>query len=267
MDLIERVSHPSAVQVEALVSFLEERPTLAKGLVRNPSAKARAIKEWEKITAILNSCRGGTVKSRKKWVKYWADKKSAVKKKCAARNAARRMSGGAMEDNPELSEIEERIVALMWGGGDEHLQLQVFDDNVNVGFDVTNIKMNQSPQPSESTLEHDVKQPESTTAERHGDSTSATLSPTLRTFRAVRRLPPQRRSLFTSIADKFLKLEDQRLAHEGRVVKVMEEMARTHNVLAEGVKAQAEAHKTLGEGLKVLGEGLKSLAESMKIYN
>ncbi|XP_047529421.1 uncharacterized protein LOC125065694 isoform X4 [Vanessa atalanta] len=249
MDLIERVSHPSAVQVEALVSFLEERPTLAKGLVRNPSAKARAIKEWEKITAILNSCRGGTVKSRKKWVKYWADKKSAVKKKCAARNAARRMSGGVLEDNPELSEIEERIVTLMWGGGDDHLQLQVFDP----------------------ALEHDARheeiEQEATTAQRHGDSTSATFSPTLRTFRAVRRLPPQRRSLFTSIADKFLKLEDQRLAHEGRVVKVMEEMARTHNVLADGVKAQAEAHKTLGEGLKVLGEGLKSLAESMKIYN
>ncbi|XP_047529422.1 uncharacterized protein LOC125065694 isoform X5 [Vanessa atalanta] len=213
MDLIERVSHPSAVQVEALVSFLEERPTLAKGLVRNPSAKARAIKEWEKITAILNSCRGGTVKSRKKWVK----------------------------------------------------------DNVNVGFDVTNIKINQSPQQSEPALEHDARheeiEQEATTAQRHGDSTSATFSPTLRTFRAVRRLPPQRRSLFTSIADKFLKLEDQRLAHEGRVVKVMEEMARTHNVLADGVKAQAEAHKTLGEGLKVLGEGLKSLAESMKIYN
>nr|XP_026487003.1 uncharacterized protein LOC113394047 [Vanessa tameamea] len=267
MDLIERVSHPSAVQVEALVSFLEERPTLAKGLVRNPSAKARAIKEWEKITAILNSCRGGTVKSRKKWVKYWADKKSAVKKKCAARNAARRMSGGVLEDNPELSEIEERIVALMWGGGDDHLQLQVFDDNVNLGFDVTNIKINQSPQQSEPSLEHDAMQPEATTEERQGDSTSATFSPTLRTFRAVRRLPPQRRSIFTSIADKFLKLEDQRLAHEGRVVKVMEEMARTHNVLADGVKAQAEAHKTLGEGLKVLGEGLKSLAESMKIYN
>ncbi|XP_047538346.1 ATP-dependent RNA helicase Ddx1 isoform X2 [Vanessa atalanta] len=267
--LVERVSHPSSAQVEALVSFLEDRPSLAKGLMKNRNAKARAIKEWEKISAILNCSCGGTIKSRQKWMKYWSDKKNAVKKKCAARNAARLGTGEGVEEVPELSEIEERILALMrgggLGGGDEHLQLKVFDDNVN-DIDVeSKITINRSPllnQPSSELTRQDYA-----TAASHSDNASAISTPKRRTFRTVKRSPPSRRPQYSSIADKLLKLEDQRLAHEGRVVKVMEEMARTQNVLAEGVKAQAEAQKALGEGLKVLGEGLKSLAESMKIYN
>ncbi|XP_050352031.1 uncharacterized protein LOC126774512 isoform X1 [Nymphalis io] len=299
---IERVSHPSSTQVEALVTFLEERPSLAKGFLRNPNARARALKEWDKITTLLNNTIGGSIKSSKKWIKYWSDKKSAVKRKAVARNAARLRTGGAAEDIPELSEIEERILALMsapgFANGDEHLPLQVFDepiqlfsashhsekivdqpgssapyinvnalplDNMNVGTYVNpNITVNQYPRQRELTPEHPRQAGDATTV-RDGDNTSATLTSRRRTFRSIRRSPPsQRHSQFNSMADKFLKLEDQRIAHEGRVVKVMEEMARTHNVLAEGVKAQAEAHIALGEGLKALGEGLKALAESIK---
>ncbi|RVE47642.1 hypothetical protein evm_007739 [Chilo suppressalis] len=49
--------------------------------------------------------------------KYWSDKKSAIKKKVAARSAARRRTGGGVEDEIELSELEERIVALCGGEG------------------------------------------------------------------------------------------------------------------------------------------------------
>ncbi|XP_046970604.1 uncharacterized protein LOC124537758 [Vanessa cardui] len=102
-----------------------------------------------------------------------------------------------------------------------------------------------------------IREPEPPPTARHRDNPSANFTPRRHTFQTLRGSPPsQRRSQFNSMAEKFLKLEEQRLSHEGRVVKVMEEMAQTHNVLAEGVKA-------LGEGLKAMGEGLRLLAESL----
>ncbi|KAJ8706725.1 hypothetical protein PYW07_012803 [Mythimna separata] len=65
--------------------------------------------------------------------RYWSDKKSAIKKKVAARSAARRRTGGGVEDEVELSELEERIVALCGGESfsteDTHLGIQPFPDN------------------------------------------------------------------------------------------------------------------------------------------
>ncbi|XP_046963946.1 uncharacterized protein LOC124532877 [Vanessa cardui] len=145
--------------------------------MKNRNAKARAIKEWEKISAILNCSCGGTIKSRQKWMKYWSDKKNAVKKKCAARNAARLGTGDGGEEVPELSEIEERILALMRGGGlggSDEPQLKVFDDNVN-DIDVeSKMPINQSPSLSEPSSE--ITRQECATAARHDDNTSTTSS-------------------------------------------------------------------------------------------
>ncbi|KAJ8720548.1 hypothetical protein PYW08_006013 [Mythimna loreyi] len=66
-------------------------------------------------------------------VGYWSDKKSAIKKKVAARSAARRRTGGGVEDEVELSELEERVVALCGGEsfstGDALLGIQPFPEN------------------------------------------------------------------------------------------------------------------------------------------
>ncbi|KAJ8721035.1 hypothetical protein PYW08_006500 [Mythimna loreyi] len=66
-------------------------------------------------------------------VGYWSDKKSAIKKKVAAHSAARRRTGGGVEDEVELSELEERVVALCGGEsystGDAHLGIQPFPDS------------------------------------------------------------------------------------------------------------------------------------------
>ncbi|RVE45298.1 hypothetical protein evm_010070 [Chilo suppressalis] len=64
------------------------------------------------------------------WLTSWSrtsrenDKKSAVKK-ITHRNAARRRTGGGVENVPELTELEEPILILM-GGDDSHLRIELF---------------------------------------------------------------------------------------------------------------------------------------------
>ncbi|KAL0810555.1 hypothetical protein ABMA28_010675 [Loxostege sticticalis] len=112
---------------------MERNPGLAKGFLRTQNARERSRRQWEELAVRLNSL-GGTIKNYKQWTKYWSDKKSAIKKKVAARSAARRRTGGGVEDVVELSELEERIVALCGGEGfstgDTHLGIQPFPIDV-----------------------------------------------------------------------------------------------------------------------------------------
>ncbi|CAK1597964.1 unnamed protein product [Parnassius mnemosyne] len=128
MNPVERAAHPSTAQIHALLNFLEMNPSLAKGFSKVPSARDTARKSWEKLALQLNSL-GGCVKTWKQWTKYWADKKSAVKKKGALRFRTRNKTGGGKEV-VELSEIEEKILALMGGEsfatGDRHLEINPF---------------------------------------------------------------------------------------------------------------------------------------------
>ncbi|RVE54883.1 hypothetical protein evm_000250 [Chilo suppressalis] len=96
-----RTAHPSSAQVEALVEFMERNPGLAKGFLPTQNARERGRRQWEELAVRLNSL-GGTIKNYKQWTK----------------------------DEIELSELEERIVALCGGEGfstgDLHLGIQPF---------------------------------------------------------------------------------------------------------------------------------------------
>ncbi|XP_037297995.1 uncharacterized protein LOC119190340 [Manduca sexta] len=307
MESFGRVSHPSLAQVEALVQYLEERPQLAKGFLRNPSAKAQARKEWEMITSKLNSIGGGTIKSVQKWIKYWADKKSAIKKKAALRAAARRRTGGGNVEVLELNGIEERIVALMGGGGfatgDVHLQIPVFDEptsdaddspSILVGFseqnnepntnvahecpstsfnldtpvysvEMPNVHRELSPQhldqphhqPAAASQACELRElstraPASPLAAGDRDNlphntASVGSTPRRRRFRVRRSPPSQRRSQFVSISEIFLRIEEQRVDLERRIVAVLESHIETGRLMAQ-------ANLALGEGLKAVAE-------------
>ncbi|KAL0838601.1 hypothetical protein ABMA28_016691 [Loxostege sticticalis] len=100
---------------------MERNPGLAKGFLRTQNARERSRRQWEELAVRLNSL-GGTIKNYK----------HAIKKKVAARSAARHWTGGGVEDVVELSELEERIVALCGGEGfstgDTHLGIQPFPE-------------------------------------------------------------------------------------------------------------------------------------------
>ncbi|RVE44230.1 hypothetical protein evm_011129 [Chilo suppressalis] len=309
-----RSSHPSIAQLGTLVEFLEANRDLAKGFSKNLSAKIRAQQKWEGITFKLNSM-GGTIKNSKKWIKYWSDKKSSVKKKVALRNAARRRTGGGIENVPEITEIEERILILMGGDGfacgDAHLRIELFqpsssEDSPSIlqdaqghpllpnvydpnTIDITHptASHHQSPiigniQNSESetaTIEAPTEAPPTPVEVPYhtGSAAPSTLSGwsrlhlqslapanphwacvhhadvkkhTRRRNRPLQASPPsQRRSQLVSVIEKFLRLEEQRLALDRRMVHIMEQNL-------EREQLTARAHLALGEGLSALAEAI-----------
>ncbi|CAB3223746.1 unnamed protein product [Arctia plantaginis] len=88
-------SRPSYCQLEGLVDFLEQNPSIAKGLLRTL---------------------GGAIKDGQGWAKYWAEKKWALKKQCAQTSALmRRTGGGAAYSLPALSALDKRLVVVMGG--------------------------------------------------------------------------------------------------------------------------------------------------------
>ncbi|CAK1597958.1 unnamed protein product [Parnassius mnemosyne] len=172
MNPVERAAHPSTAQIHALLNFLERNPSLAKGFSKVPSARDTARKSWEKLALQLNSS-GDCVNTWKQWTKYWADKKSAVKKKGALRFRTRNKTGGGKEV-VELSEIEEKILALMGGEsfatGDRHLEINPFfeaqagkspENSLSLLASTQLISLNPLPLPMEQQTQHKHTTPSS----------------------------------------------------------------------------------------------------------
>lgn len=65
---MERSSHPSRAQIDALIEFLEQNQSPAKGFSKVPSAKDAARRKWEQLSVKLNSM-GGSIKTWKQWTK------------------------------------------------------------------------------------------------------------------------------------------------------------------------------------------------------
>lgn len=129
---MSRNAMPSLNQLEKLVSFLEEKPWLAMGHARTANARIRSRQAWSEITTALNSDGSGCTKTSEQWCKYWKDKKGAVKRKSSLIAAARRRTGGGIEDLPELNELELKIQSIMggesFGSGDQILEINPFQE-------------------------------------------------------------------------------------------------------------------------------------------
>ncbi|KAL0879790.1 hypothetical protein ABMA27_003501 [Loxostege sticticalis] len=102
-------------QIEKLLQFLQEHTGLAKGHINSPDARAHSKRLWAELTDQLNSL-GGAVKTTKQWQKVWADRKYLSKKAAAACRRAQTGTGGGPSTQPLLSEIEQKVVAIMGEG-------------------------------------------------------------------------------------------------------------------------------------------------------
>ncbi|KAL0868278.1 hypothetical protein ABMA27_007808 [Loxostege sticticalis] len=102
-------------QIEMLLQFLQEHTGLAKGHINSPDARAHSKRLWAELTDQLKSL-GGAVKTTKQWQKVWADRKYLSKKAAAACRRAQTGTGGGPSTQPPLSEIEQKVVAIMGEG-------------------------------------------------------------------------------------------------------------------------------------------------------
>nr|XP_013189809.1 unnamed protein product [Amyelois transitella] len=111
---VEMANRPTQNQMVALVEFLERNPGIARGLLRTQQAKQETRKKWQEFAESTNAL-GGIIKDGQGWAKYWAEKKSVLKKICQQRAQAMRRTGGAVDVVPELSLLKQRLVAVMGG--------------------------------------------------------------------------------------------------------------------------------------------------------
>ncbi|XP_035449896.2 uncharacterized protein LOC118275882 isoform X1 [Spodoptera frugiperda] len=292
----ERASHPSGAQVDALINWLERKPSLAKGFAKTPSGRLAASREWDRITLRLNSM-GKTQKTKKQWIKYWADKKSGVKKKATALAAFASNTGSVKHESDmpsQLTNIEERILVLMGGEGFvsgnpfQYIQNDYSGDclspaateaevtttadpirpnndsftiNIRIPQQTAAVKKEQESEGSSSPTEQPLSPSPQTTRPSLSRLTSPTLS-RRRILQGIRRrtqVSPssQRRNSLLDMTDKFLQIEHRRLEIDNRIVTVMERNSERDHLLVE-------ATKSMGEGLKAMAEGLKALAEAIK---
>ncbi|XP_059045647.1 protein ovarian tumor locus-like [Achroia grisella] len=291
----ERAAHPSRAQIDALLLFLEQNRSLAKGFPKVPSARDKARKKWQEVSPSLNNL-GGSMKTWKQWTKYWADKKSAVKKKAILRSEERRNSEAGTEEVVELTDVEERIISLM--GGESFTEGNKPSAN-NTFASFVPAAQHRQPSPTQDfKMENSTSDPldeitsmtnadspismmaeelesntnagspqaqcyQTASPHQYNSPTRSTQSPRHNTIPHRRRrllpLPSQRRSQFLNITHRFLRVEEQRLELDRRIVTVMEDMS---SVMRELLQRDRDRNHHIGQGLLAIGEGLKLLARN-----
>ncbi|CAB3241163.1 unnamed protein product [Arctia plantaginis] len=242
-------SRPSYCQLEALVDFLEQNPSVAKGLLRTLQAKLETKEKWASLATRLNAL-GGAIKDGQGWAKYWAEKKWALKKQCAQTSASmRRTGGGAADSLPALSALDKRLVAVMGGldfaAGDQNLRVNPFPELVSAAQDTRSF----SPAVESSVISED--------SDMQHSMQSVTEDP------GPSRIP--RTTVTMSASSTPLPSNIPRPRR--RVVRTINsDMERFSNIEARRVEAEmtaAQAVAKIAEALLSVGDALKEIARKM----
>ncbi|XP_047518519.1 uncharacterized protein LOC125058473 isoform X1 [Pieris napi] len=270
---MQRRAHPSEIQLEILLKFLEHQPSLAKGFLKHTAAREHAHIEWSKLASKLNSVSGGCVKSPKRWMKYWSDKKSAVKKKAAIRTGLRGQTGGGISEIMQLTKLEERILTLTDPTSSSSGSIRIFTPSHSiapVSLIEPNTISNISPKIQETP----------TIAENIDDSTIYTLinsdvetskypeqpqsssdvsipSRVRRRFRLQPSPPSQHRNYLNSITEKLLRIEEQRLDLDKKLLDLLNQQSINNNLLIQTVNHGQQA---ISESQKAMAEALTAIA-------
>ncbi|CAB3242120.1 unnamed protein product [Arctia plantaginis] len=234
-------SRPSYCQLEGLVDFLEQNPSIAKGLLRTFQAKLETKEKWASLATRLNAL-GGAIKDGQGWAKYWAEKKWALKKQW-------RTGGGAADSLPVLSALDRRLVAVMGGldfaASDQNLRVNPFPELVSAAQDSRSCRpaLESSVISGDSDMQHSMQ----SITEDPGPS----------------RIPRTRVTMPASSTPLPSNIPRPRR----RVVRTMDsDMERFSNIEARRVEAEmtaAQALAKIAEALLSVGDALKEIARKM----
>ncbi|CAH0731055.1 unnamed protein product, partial [Brenthis ino] len=100
-------------QLEELLEFLSEHPTLAKGVGLGARSKEAVDKQWDSLATKLNSHGSGSSKSGQRWKKYWADIKHKSKARLAKWRRDALGTGGGPCSQDDLSEVDKKILSII----------------------------------------------------------------------------------------------------------------------------------------------------------
>ncbi|KAL0830046.1 hypothetical protein ABMA28_003504 [Loxostege sticticalis] len=113
-----RVTRVSEAQWSLILDFLERNPNLARARGYNNSARGRqeSTRLWQELANLLNAEGTGTTKVPKDWSTYVSNYKSKLKKIVADINADTRATGGGPPRGSNLSEVDQRFLAILGPG-------------------------------------------------------------------------------------------------------------------------------------------------------
>ncbi|KAL0879755.1 hypothetical protein ABMA27_003468 [Loxostege sticticalis] len=113
-----RVTRVSEAQWSLILDFLERNPNLARARGYNNSARGRqeSTRLWQELANLLNAEGTGTTKVPKDWSTYVSNYKSKLKKIVADINADTSATGGGPPRGSNLSEVDQRFLAILGPG-------------------------------------------------------------------------------------------------------------------------------------------------------
>ncbi|XP_041976811.1 uncharacterized protein LOC121733030 isoform X2 [Aricia agestis] len=258
-----RTSHPSPAQLEALVQFLERKPSLAKGFSKSLGAKQLAHKEWSRLATTLNSM-GGCIKNDKKWIKQSENQESESPSILARGLYEEPIPGtsGVLLEQPMDYTPNEIVI-----DNAERNNLNAIMDHELENENITLQNQEMSPETvpvaynTENADSVQVNVSERIPLRRSRQPPSVTSTP--RRPRCRRRLvqnrvlpsspPAQRRTQLVGVTHKFLELETRRVNLEEKLVSVMEHFM--------------EYQRDIIDAVGKLGAGMSSLADAINRTN
>ncbi|KAL4719276.1 hypothetical protein ACJJTC_016556 [Scirpophaga incertulas] len=101
-------------QFAVLVEFMERHGDLTKPQA-GAQGRIRSEQMWERISTLLNSIGCGVNKTAEKWRKVWIDWKAKTKKKALVIQRDLRGTGGGPGSKTSLTDLEQRVLAIMGG--------------------------------------------------------------------------------------------------------------------------------------------------------
>ncbi|RVE52094.1 hypothetical protein evm_003372 [Chilo suppressalis] len=246
-------NRPTSHQLEALVEFLEQ----------NPGIKQESKRKWAELAVSLNAL-GGVTKDGPGWSKYWAEKQCGLKRLCAQHTASMRQTGGGAGERLVLSELDNRLVAVMGGpcfaSGDSELAVNPFPNSqlMTEAGEIPIISANDAilALGSEEIMDEELLLPPPLpTAGTSTQDTSAgagpVSSPSNSATNATRRR--SRRLLSRSVdaeIDRMARIEERRVEAERLTAEAFANASRSFDRLADAADRIAEAHTRVANALE-----------------
>ncbi|XP_047510206.1 uncharacterized protein LOC125053055 isoform X3 [Pieris napi] len=226
---MERRAHPSKIQLEILLKFLEHQPSLAKGFSKHTAAREHAHIEWSKLALKLNSVSGGCVKSPKRWMKDPTSSSSGSIRIFTPSHSIAPVSLIEPNTIPNISpEIQETPTIA-----------ENIDDSIV--YSLINSDVETSKYPEQPQSSSDVSIP----------------SRVRRRFRLQPSPPSQHRNYLNSITEKLLRIEEQRLDLDKKLLDLLNQQSINNNLLIQTVNHGQQA---ISESQKAMAEALTAIA-------
>ncbi|CAK1580469.1 unnamed protein product [Parnassius mnemosyne] len=255
-------------QLEDLLEFLGQHPTLAKGVGLGARSKETVDKLWNVLATKLNAHGSGSSKSGERWKKYWTDLKHKSKCRLAKRRQDYLATGGGPSSQDDLSETDKKILSIIGKQavfGDSEHRVPIFTTEPDTDTEIV-IFPDTVKSPSTSGQTCTIYTSEIAVS----DSTPVNITNTQTQHMAE--LPqtenvsePPQTDQSKVDPEWVMKLEEKRVESEKKLADAAMVMAEASRMQAEVARTQAHITSTLIELVQRQSEDIRALLEARRL--